>query len=114
MSLSFGLEDFKDGPAHFVDHFRQRLGGIDVNDESIIAFLDVVLLKAMANQVRFSVPSWRNQCNIVAVLQPCGDVLRFLNTVTEILRANITICNKRVYHICFLFLRCKYTHFVIK
>ena len=55
MSFPLGLEHFEDGAPHFVDHLRQRLGGVDVYDESVTVVFYFRLFKAMAYQVCFAI-----------------------------------------------------------
>ena len=99
MPLPLGLERLKNGSAHLVDHLRQRLGRIYVDDKGVIMILYLLLLKAMPDKVSFPVATGRNQRNIVAIGQEPNNVLCFFYTVTEILRTGITISNKWVHPI---------------
>ena len=85
MPFAFGLEYLEDGTSHLIDHLRQRLGGINVDDEGIITLFDLFLRKAMPYQVRLSIAAGRDKGNIIAIQQPSVDVFRLLYAVNRVL-----------------------------
>ena len=68
---------------------------------------DFRIIENVPDEIRLAKATGRNKRNVVLIKKEFAERCSLLNTVAEILRACITICNKRILHKALLFIRNK-------